>query len=473
MRYLPIHLNLRNIPCLVVGGGKVAAGKVLLLLRAGAQVHIVTLATSDEMKTLQASHSFPVHERAFTDSDLDSVRLVIAATADPTLNNHITVLANQKGILANAVTDAEAGQFIMPAVVDRDPVLVSISTAGTSPALSRALRARLEMLLPQTLGQLATLAGEFRAQVKNVIVHPGKRRAFWDRLLQGPIAEHVHTGHIDKARHAIIESLSEAKTHQTDSPVGEVYLVGAGPGDPELLTLRAMRLLQQADVVVYDRLVSSPVLDLVRRDAERIYAGKQRNQHTLAQNSINTLLVRLAKQGKRVLRLKGGDPFVFGRGGEEIAALVEENIPFQVVPGITAALGCAAYAGIPLTHRDHAHTCIFVTGHLKDHSVDLNWSVLCQPQQTIVFYMGYQALPVICRELIAHGLPKTTPCALIQQGTTALQQVSVATLESASEKTQDILSPSLLIVGQVVILHKQLNWFAPSGPANDSATIFS
>src|SRR5210317_1522855 len=348
--------------------------------------------------------------KTYSDSDLDNAVLVIGATDNLDVNRQIAQTAKAKGIPVNVVDNPDDGNFIMPSIIDRSPVVAAVSTGGASPVLARMIRTRLESLIPAGYGRLAELASKFRKRVKEAFDNSEDRRRFWDCIFQGGVAERVFSGHFDEAEHLLEQELEKASKLKG---MGEVYLVGAGPGDPDLITFRAMRLMQQADVVVYDRLVSDPVLDMVRRDAEMIYAGKARDQHTLSQESINELLVRLAKEGKRVLRLKGGDPFNFGRGGEEIETLAEEGIPFQVVPGITAASGCASYAGIPLTHRDYAQSCIFVTAHLKDGSIDLNWKMLAHEKQTLVFYMGMHGSKVICEELIKHGLKATTPAALI------------------------------------------------------------
>jgi uroporphyrin-III C-methyltransferase/precorrin-2 dehydrogenase/sirohydrochlorin ferrochelatase len=309
---------------------------------------------------------------------------------------------------------------------------------------------------------LAKLVARFRDAVKLRFTHSPRRRQFWEEVLQGPIADMVYAGQDAAAEKALQQRIDAVDGSQ--APVGEVYLVGGGPGDPDLLTFRALQLMQQADVVVYDRLVSQAVLNLVRRDAERIYAGKERDNHALPQEDINQLLVRLAKEGKRVVRLKGGDPFIFGRGGEEIDTLAAEGVPFQVVPGITAAAGCAAYAGIPLTHRDYAQSVVFVTGHLQDGTVNLNWKALAQPHQTVVFYMGLHGVETICRELVQHGMPPTTLAALVQQGTTPNQRVltgDLQTLASIVDKAK-IKPPTLIIVGDVVALHGRLSWFRPA-----------
>jgi len=459
MDYLPIFLKVEDGPCLVVGGGKIAARKVALLNRAGARITVVSPSICEEVKSLLGEGSVTYTEREFMESDLDSMILAIAATDNEAVNRSVSEAAKRCRIPVNVVDSPDLCSFIMPSIVDRSPVQVAVSTGGASPVLARLLRARLESFIPAAYGRLAQLVNEYRHEVKQRFSNTDQRRYFWEDVLQGRIAELLFAGHEDKARVAIKEAIDDADAHFKDP--GEVYLVGAGPGDPDLITFRALRLMQQADVVVYDRLVSEPVLDMVRRDAELIYAGKARDKHTLTQESINQLLVRLAKEGKRVLRLKGGDPFIFGRGGEEIQTLAEEGIPFQVVPGITAASGCASYAGIPLTHRDYAQSCIFVTGHLKDGSVDLDWDTLAKPAQTIVFYMGLHSIPVLSKELISHGMPGNTPVALVQQGTTRNQRVYIETLESLADlsEREQVKPPTIIIVGEVVSLQEKLSWF--------------
>lgn len=461
MDFLPIFLNIKGRNCLVVGGGEIAARKTALLLKAGAQVRVVSPILNDELNNHLQSGNIIYYAETFETKHLNDVVLVIAATNEHSVNQHVSEAANRSSIPVNVVDDPGLCSFIMPSILDRSPILVAISSGGTSPVLARLLRARLETLIPEGYGRLARYAARFREHVKGRFSSPEKRRMFWERILQGPFAEMVFSGK-DRTAEEFLQRSLERETDEL--PRGEVYLVGAGPGNPDLLTFRAMRLMQQADVVVYDRLVSPAILDMVRRDAARIYAGKERDKHVLPQQSINQLLVRLAKEGKRVLRLKGGDPFIFGRGGEEIETLSQHHIPFQVVPGITAASGVACYAGIPLTHRDYAQSCIFVTGHLKNNKIDLDWQALARPQQTIVIYMGLLGLPVLCKQLIAHGLPASTPAAIIQQGTTPKQRVVTGALETLPKLAAhaNLTPPTLIIVGEVVKLHQKLAWFEPS-----------
>ncbi|OAJ70258.1 uroporphyrinogen-III C-methyltransferase [Methylobacillus sp. MM3] len=462
MDYLPIFMNLRGRASVVIGGGEVALRKIGMLLKADANVTVVSPELCPELSDWHAQGKV-IHVAArFEPPQLDGAQLVIAATDDEEVNRQVSIAAQARNIPVNVVDAPELCTFVVPSVVDRSPIVIAVSSGGKAPVLARLVRARLETLIPASYGRLAQLAGEFRDKVKARFQTSQQRRIFWESVFQGPIAERVFSGQEQAARqelHAVLEGASDV-IHR-----GEVYLVGGGPGDPDLLTFRALRLMQQCDVVVYDKLVSQPVMELVRRDAERIYVGKQRDQHTLPQEDINQLLVRLAKEGKRVLRLKGGDPFIFGRGGEEIETLMENGIPFQVVPGITAASGVASYAGIPLTHRDHAQSCVFATGHLRDGTVDLDWPVLARPRQTIVIYMGLVGLPEICRQLVAHGLPASTPAAVVQQGTLPQQRVVVSDLAGLAHEVEaaGLHAPCLTIIGTVVSLRGKLNWFEPEG----------
>jgi len=461
MDFLPIFLDIKNKACLVVGGGEVATRKITLLLQAGAQVFVVSPELDASLHVYLALGKIKHCAEYFQPKHLENIILAIAATNDRTTNQLVSEAAQQRHIPVNVVDNPDLCTFIMPSIVDRSPLLIAVSSSSQSPVLARLLRAQLETMIPAAYARLATIAGKFRQHVKRHFAHPERRRIFWEKALQGTFAEMVLAGKDRAAQDYLLQSLEHEKD---EPPQGEVYLVGAGPGNPDLLTFRAMRLMQQADIVVYDRLVSPAILDMVRRDATRIYAGKERNRHTLEQESINQLLVRLAKEGKRVLRLKGGDPFIFGRGGEEIETLASHHIPFQVVPGITAASGVAAYAGIPLTHRDYAQSCIFVTGHLKNNSIDLDWPSLARPNQTIVIYMGLLGLPILCQQLIAHGLPDTTPAAIIQQGTTQKQKIIAGTLQTLPGLTAaaHLTPPTLIIIGEVVKLHQNLTWFEPS-----------
>ncbi|SDX81874.1 uroporphyrin-III C-methyltransferase / precorrin-2 dehydrogenase / sirohydrochlorin ferrochelatase [Allochromatium warmingii] len=469
MDLLPVFLDMRARPCLVVGGGATAARKVANLLRAGAAVTLVSPELCATLAHQVAAGALRHEARRFVPADIAGQRLVIAATDDRAINRQIAELANAAEIPVNVVDDPDACTFVLPSIVDRSPVTIAVSSGKTSPVLARMLRTRLEALIPAGYGRLAELSGRYRERVKARFSAQRDRRRFWDRILQGAVAERILAGQFEEAE-AIIER--ELAPDALERDLGEVYLVGAGPGDPDLISFRALRLMQQADVVVYDRLVAAPILNMTRRDAQRIYVGKERNHHAMRQEEINRLLADLAKDGHRVLRLKGGDPFIFGRGGEEIDTLAAEGVPFQVIPGITAASGCAAYAGIPLTHRDYAQSVTFVTGHLKDGSIDLNWPALAQPHQTIVFYMGLVGLPIIVQQLLAHGVAPEMPIALVQQGTTHLQRVYTGTLATicASVEADPPAPPTLLIVGEVVQLRDKLNWYRPPDEPVQGAT---
>ncbi|MEY4640214.1 MAG: siroheme synthase [Pseudomonadota bacterium] len=457
MDFLPIFMRIKQQRVVVVGGGQIALRKVQMLLRADARIRLVATEIDQELRQLLKDRVHQVEERGFVDSDLDGSKLVIAATNDSGLNMAVSMAASKRNLPVNVVDQPELCSFIFPSIVDRSPIVIAVSSGGNSPVLARLLRARLETFIPSAYGSLAALLGQYRSQVKRRFSALPLRMRFWESIINGPVGELTMSGQRTRAEAMLLQQLDQ----EVDATMqGEVYLVGAGPGDPDLLTFRALRLMQQADVVLYDRLVSPQILNMTRQDSEKIHVGKERSKHTMAQQEISKLLVTLAQQGKRVLRLKGGDPFIFGRGGEEIQELAAAKIPFQIVPGITAASGCASYAGIPLTHRDYAQSVRFVTGHLKDDSCDLDWAQLVQPAQTVVYYMGLIALPQICARLIEHGQDPDTPIALIQQGTTPEQKVYTGTLLTMPEiiAKQEVKAPSLIIVGQVVRLHATLAW---------------
>lgn len=358
----------------------------------------------------------------------------------------------------------ELCDFITPAILDRTPLVAAITSSGASPILARTIKAELESTIPATFGELSRFLARFRDEVAARITDGAQRRRFWEDVTESAVAERVMAGDMAGAETALRERL-DAFSEGGGKPVGEVYLVGTGPGDPDLLTFRALRLMQRADVVLYDRLIGERILSLVRRDAERIYVGKKKNEHTMGQEDISRLLATLALEGKRVLRLKGGDPFIFGRGGEEIEEIARHGIPFQVVPGVTAAAGCAAYAGIPLTHRDHAQTCIFVTGHAKDGEVDLNWEALIQPNQTVAVYMGLGMLGVLTDSFLKHGMAPDMPVAVIDNGTRRRQCVVSGTLTDIAKQVEDaaLQGPAIIIIGTVVTLRDKLAWFTGAG----------
>lgn len=460
MQALPIFMNISQRLCVVIGAGEVAARKVTMLLRAQASVTVYAPEICPTLTDLVEAGRIRYQQARFADHQLSGACLVIAATNDVQVNTAISLAAKANNIPVNVVDAPALCTFTMASIVERSPIVIAISSEGNAPVLARYLRSKIETMLPAGYGRIAAIAGEFRDKVKRKYATSQARRIFWEGVLQGPIVERILAGQEAAARKGLDQLLADDTASQQH---GEVYLVGGGPGDPDLLTFRALRLMQQCDVCVYDKLVSPEVLDLVRRDAELIYVGKSRDQHTLPQEEINQLLARLALAGKRVLRLKGGDPFIFGRGGEEIETLMQQGVPFQVVPGITAANGVSSYAGIPLTHRDYAQACLFITGHLKNGVLDLDWAAMARPQQTVVIYMGLVGLEQICQQLMAHGVAADMPAAVIQQGTTQHQRVVSANLSDLASQVAaaKMKAPCLTIIGQVVQLREKLNWFEP------------
>lgn len=455
MDYLPIFCQLQHKACLLVGGGEIAERKARLLLDAGALLTVNACAFSPQFHEWAALGRVSLVEGEFSAALLAEKWLVIAATDRIEVNALVYQCANQQRVFCNVVDDPKRASFIMPSIIDRSPIMVAVSSGGKAPVLARLLREKLEAVLPQHLGKLAQLGGSLRQRVKRHFTGTGTRRRFWEKLFaHDRLAQSLANDDMALAERQI-EQLFNCPAEES----GEVVLVGAGPGDAGLLTLKGLQQIQQADVVVYDRLVSDEVMTLVRRDAERIFVGKRAGHHCVPQEQINRILLEQAQQGKRVVRLKGGDPFIFGRGGEELETLADANIPFSVVPGITAASGCSAYSGIPLTHRDHAQSVRLVTGHAKSDG-GLDWATLAAGQQTLVFYMGLTQAAGIERQLIAHGMPATTPVALVENGTSCRQRVIEGELNQLGTLAQQAASPSLIIVGSVVGLRSKLNWFS-------------
>ncbi|MBU2645729.1 siroheme synthase CysG [bacterium] len=456
MEYLPIFLNIKGEKCLVIGGRQDAFEKIRLLLKAGATVTVIATDLCREITELKENKRISHQEEPFSASNLNGTKIIIVATSDTSLRLAVVKKAREKKIPVTVIDFPDLGTFTLPSIVDRSPLLLAVSTSGNSPTLTRIIRSRLEAMLPLSYGRLSLLVGKFRENVKEILQNKQERRYFWNRIFSSPIIELFLSGKEQEAERLLKKEIDTiGKNTQT---MGQVCLVGAGPGDPDLLTLRALRLIQNADTIVYDRLVFPKILEYARQDAELIYVGKQSANHAVPQDQINQKLVDLARQGKMVVRLKGGDPFIFGRGGEEIEMLMESGIDFQVVPGVTAASGCSTYAGIPLTHRDYAQHCVLVTGHLKEGGMDLNWDSLVQPSQTVVFYMGLSNIKILSDELIKHGMSPDMLAAIVQKGTTRNQKVysgTVFELPDIVEKN-DIKPPALIIVGNVVKLHQKL-----------------
>jgi len=446
MRHLPAFLDIAGRPCLVIGGGEVAARKIALLERAGGDVRVISPELVPSLSRGVAAGRIQHVAAVFSADHLTNSALVIAATDDRALNAQVSWHARRRGLPVNVVDDPALCTFQVPAIIDRAPVLIAVSTGGASPVLARWVRRRVEGMLPAALGRLATLADRWRPAARSRLSSVGARKQFWEGVFDGPVAQLALDGRDDEADAALQHALD-----RSGPAPGAIYLVGAGPGDPKLLTMRAHRLLQYADVIVYDRLVSDAVLDLARRDAEMIYAGKASGAHAMAQDDISALLIKLGRQGKQVIRLKGGDPFLFGRGGEEMLAVEAAGLACHIVPGITAAAGIGAATGIPLTHRGIAQSVTYITGHGKDGAVQADWQTLARNRQTIVVYMGLAALPRITTQILDHGLAGTTPVTLVENGTTPDQRVLAGTLGDIADivRARDVTGPALTIIGDV------------------------
>jgi len=460
MEYLPINIDLKNKKCLVFGGGPVAYRKIQMLLKAGAQVFCVAQRINESIKNLDGNIT-TIHKEIFyylQYSNLSSFRLIISATDNDKLSHHIYKVAQLNNILINTVDNKQLCTYISPAIVNRDPIIVSISSSGSAPVLARKIREKIEKAIPHNIGILAKFASGLRDSVKHILPTLLQRKKFWEQLFNSSISSRIMDTGLQPNSHELINKLLPESNNE-----GEVFLVGAGPGDPELLTIKALRVMQEADVVFHDRLISSEILELVRRDAELINVGKSMGHHSVEQKDTNQLLIDHAQQGKRVCRLKGGDPFVFGRGGEEIQALKKARVKYQIVPGITAAIGCTSYAGIPLTHRDFAQSTVFVTAHCKDSIDTLDWSSLAKEKQTLVVYMGLMKSQYLSKNLISNGLSKITPVAIIENGTCHNQRVISGNLHELSGLIDQykIKSPALIVIGEVAKLANELAWFNP------------
>ena len=457
MEFLPINLRLRERPVVLIGAGVVAARKARFLLAAGAELNIIAPEKSTAFAALEQTHALRWAARRYREGDLKGAVLVIAATPQRAVNEAVHAEAMSLGIPVNVVDSPDLCSFIFPAIVDRSPLTVAISSSGASPVLARSVRARIEAMLPTASADIARFSRLHRERIRQTARDEEDRRRIWEEVIGGPIAQLILNNRWQEAEQALAERLER----HAPAAVGEVYLIGAGPGDPELMTFKALRLLQRADVVLHDRLVNPQIVAMARRDAQTRYVGKQRSQHSVPQDKINETLVELAREGRYVARLKGGDPFIFGRGGEEIEELAAAGIPFQVVPGITAGNAAACYAGIPLTHRDYAQSVRFVTGHTKDGQLRHRWEDFRSDSETLVFYMGLVGLPIICAQLQRAGRCADTPVALVERATSPQQRLITGTLASMPALVERARPqpPTLIIVGAVVRLAAQLRWF--------------
>lgn len=445
----PMFMNLDGRSTVVVGGGAAAARKVSWLLRANADVTVIAADADEELLAVCRDPRVRHHARSFQPDDVNGASVVITSNERLEDDAQVARAATAAGIPVNAVDRPDLSTFVMPAIVDRDPLVVAVSSAGTAPVLARTVRARIEAMLPRNLGRLARFAHRFRGAVQAIASRPGEGRRFWEGFFRGPIAARVLSGDETGASERMLSLINRRGTAER----GLVQIVGAGPGDPDLLTLRALQALQEADLVIHDRLVSSAVLEYARRDARRIDVGKARGRQALSQAAINRLLIAAAGEGKRVVRLKGGDPFVFGRGGEETDALARAGVAVEVIPGITAALGCAASLGIPLTHRQHAQALTIVTGEGRAGEPDLDWPALARSNQTLVVYMGGEAAGRIASRLIAAGMDRSTPAAVIARGTRPDQSAATGTVVRLPALVAEVgAGPVLLVIGEVVRL---------------------
>jgi uroporphyrin-III C-methyltransferase/precorrin-2 dehydrogenase/sirohydrochlorin ferrochelatase len=461
MDYLPIFVNIKQQHCLIVGGGDVAARKADLFIKSGAIVTVIAPELKIEMKNHLALGKVIWEIGVFSSKMVEKLvppKYVISATDDQEVNQAVYQYCQQNNIPVNVADQTQYCDFILPAIVDRSPMTIAVSTGGRSPVLARLMKARLETMIPAGFSKLADLVGRYRQQVKDTIKSLEGRKTFWETMLEGAFIDKAVHGRDGEAEKQLVKKIEEVAENGQIEPDGEVYLIGAGPGDPDLMTFKALRLLQQADVIVYDRLVAPEIVEMARREAERIYVGKKDKWHKVEQQDIGQMIIDLAKQGKRVARLKGGDPYIFGRGAEEAEMLVKNKISYEVVPGITAAAGCSMYAGFPLTHRDYAQSVVLVAGHQQAGSKAIDYARLAQSGDTMVFYMGIKNAAKIQQGLLEHGLSANTPVAIIEKGTTIEQRDTICQLNNLVESIANhkVEAPALIIVGEVIHIRKRL-----------------
>lgn len=455
MDYLPIFLDLAGKRVVVDGGTTVAARRVERALNAGAHVTVFDPDPGPEIEALLGQENLTFEARLPVEADFTGCRVAYGASEVPERDQFLYRAAKAAGALVNVADEKPLCDFITPSVVERDPITIAISTGGAAPVIARILRARMEAMLPAAYGRLALFLARFRGRIYEAVPNGRNRRRFWENLIEGPVGDAFLAGEEGLAEERLMEDLARGSA---DLKRGEVWLVGAGPGDPDLLTFKALRMMQHADVVLYDRLVGDGIIDLVRRDAERIYVGKKAGNHTLSQREITDIMIERASRGERVLRLKGGDPFIFGRGGEELEDVAARGIPVEVVPGITAAAGCGAAAGIPLTHRDHAQSCVFITAHGAGGVIDHDWTRYARKGQTVVVYMGLNALGDVARAALSQGVEDDMPIAVIDNGTRLEQRVITGTLADIEDKVARaaLPGPALIVIGHVVTLYGRL-----------------
>ena len=455
MDYLPIFLDVAGRKVVVDGGTTVAARRIERALGAGAHVVNFDPNPGEEVLAFVGRAGFTHYARVPDEGDFEDCLVAYGASEVAERDMLLHAAAKMHGGLANVADEREYCDFITPSVVERDPLTIAISTGGAAPVVARILRARVEATLPAAYGRLAAFVSGYRDRIADKIKGGTARRRFWENMIEGNVGDAFLSGDEALAAQLIEQDLSAG-----DSGLkrGEVWLVGAGPGDPDLLTFKALRMMQHADVVLYDRLIGSGILDLVRRDAERIDVGKQAGNHVLTQEETTALIIKLAREGKRVLRLKGGDPFIFGRGGEELEDVAAHGIPVVVVPGITAAAGCGSSAGIPLTHRDHAQSVVFVTAHGRDGLLPHDWTRLARAGQTVVVYMGLRFVGEIAAAAMAQGVPAEMPIGVVDNGTRTSQRVVAGTLGDIGAKVSaaKLKGPALIMIGTVVTLRGQL-----------------